>query len=327
VQSQDYLNAKWALAQRLDAATEADLDRAFDAGTFVRSHVMRPTWHFIAPEDLRWLLALTAPRVHRANGYQYRALELDASVRARTRSIIERALRGGYALTRAELVGRLAAEGVDGAPLRWAYILFDAELAGLICSGPRRGRQQTYALLEERLPPARPRAPEEALAELARRYVDGHGPAQVADLAWWSGLTITDARTALESATPPLVRERVGDRTFFRSPTSRATPAHWPQVHLLPNYDELLVAFRDRTDALDARLPAEMRVAQVILGHVVVRDGLVVGRFRRREERRSTRLDLDVAVRLTSAALEALRASVGRFEGFIGRPVEVAGLG
>jgi hypothetical protein len=327
VQSQDYPNAKWAVAQRLAGATEADLDRAFDAGELVRTHVLRPTWHFVAPEDLRWLVALTGTRIRQASTSQYRAADIDQGLLSRSRAVIERALEGGVALTRVELGTRLAATGIVAAGARLAYLVGDAELDAVVCSGPRHGRHQTYALVEEWVPPARPRARDEALAELGRRYVEGHGPAQVADLSWWSGLTIADARVALESATPPLVREKVDDRVLWASQERIAVPRSLsPSVHLIPNYDELLVAFRDRSDAMDQLLPASARVAQVILAHVLVRDGLVVGGYRRREEGATSRLELDPLVPLSDDERAGFRAAIERFSAFLGRPVETAGL-
>ncbi len=328
MQSQDYPNAKWAVGQRLAVAraTEAELDRAFDAGEIVRTHVLRPTWHFVAPEDLRWLLALTGPRVHQASGYQYRLLEIDAALAARARAVFEKALRGGVALTRDELGARMIDAGIEAKGLRLAYLVGHAELEAAICSGPRRGKRQTYALVDERIPPAPARKRDEALAELARRYVEGHGPAQVADLAWWSGLTQADARIALESATPPLVRERHGDRTFWASPPQPVARLRPPVVHLLPNYDELLIAFRDRTDAMDPALPPPARVAQVVLAHIVVRDGLGVAGYRRRDERSVTTLSIDQLVSLDSAEKAEVRAAADRFAAFLGRPVELTGL-
>ena len=328
MQSQDYPNAKWAVGQRLVGAraTEAELDRAFDAGEIIRTHVLRPTWHFVAPEDLRWLLALTGPRVHQASGYQYRLLEIDAALAARARAVIEKALRGGVALTRDELGERMIEASIEARGLRLAYLVGHAELEAVICSGPRRGKRQTYALVDERIPPARPRTRDEALAELARRYVEGHGPAQVADLAWWSGLTRADARIALESATPPLVRERHGDRTFWSSPMQPVPRFRPPVVHLLPNYDELLIAFRDRTDAMDPALPPPARVAQVVLAHIVVRDGLGVAGYRRRDEKSTTMVSIDQLVELDSAEKAGIRAAADRFEAFLGRPVELTGL-
>lgn len=292
----------------------------------MRTHVLRPTWHFVAPEDLRWLLALTGPRVHQASAYQYRLLGIDAALANRARAVIEKALRGGVALTREELGVRINEAGIDASGLRLAYLVGHAELEAAICSGPRRGRRHTYALVEERLPPARPRERDEALAELGRRYVEGHGPAQVADLAWWSGLTMADARAALESATPPLVRTAIDRRTFYAPPTEPPAEAPRPVMHLLPNYDELLIAFRDRTDAMDPDLPPPARVAQVVLNHVVVRNGLVVGGYRRRDEGAATRLEIHPLVELRQADRAALRKVIERFATFLGRPVETVGL-
>jgi len=327
VQSQDYPGAKWGLGQRVAGATDAELDRAFDAGEIVRTHVMRPTWHFVAAEDLRWLLSLTAPRVHQASKYQYRLLGIDREVAAQSRAVIEGVLKGGRALLREELGEALADAGVLGTNLRRGYLIIDAELEGLICSGPRRGKRQTYALLDERIPPSRPRKRDEALAELARRYVEGHGPAQDVDLAWWSGLTLGDARKALELASPSLLRETHGDRTFFVAADSGVVrPIPHPVVRLLPNYDELLVAFRDRTDALDPQLPPPARAAEEILNHVVVRDGLVVGGWRRRDERSAFHAELNLLVALDSGERQALTAEVHRLSAFLGKPLEVTGL-
>jgi len=286
---------------------------------------MRPTWHFVDPADIRWLLALTAPRVHQANAYQYKLLELDPATRARGRAVMEAALRGGKALTREELGAALTEGGLPASGIRLGYFTADAELEGLICSGPRRGKRQTYSLIDERVPPSRPRERDEALTEIARRYVEGHGPAQAIDLAWWSGLTLKDARQGLVLATPPLVQESVGERTFWASPDGQEPDRmDRPVVHLLPNYDELLIAFRDRSDAADPELPAPARVAQVILAHVIVRDGLVVGGWRRIDEGSSVRIEPSVLVGLGDEEQVALAAAIRRFETYLGRPVQVA---
>jgi len=218
---------------------------------------------------------------------------------------------------------------VLGSRLRLGYMLIDAELEAIICSGPRQGRRQTYALVDERIPPSRPRERDEALAELATRYVQGHGPAQDIDLAWWSGLTLGDARRALDAAGSAVVREQVEGRTFWVDPQEGSGHRRGdlsPSVRLLPNYDELLVAFRDRTDAMDKDLPPPARVAAEILAHVVVRDGLVVGGWTRKDGGPTIAISIDLLVRLTSEERAALERAVDRFRAFIGRRVEVAGL-
>jgi hypothetical protein len=340
VQSQDYAGAKWALAQRVPATTSSELDALFDAGAFLRLHVMRPTWHFVAPEDLRWLVALTGPRVHQASAYQYRQLDVDPATARRAADVFERVLAGGRAMTRDELGIELGAAGIRATGVRLTYLVGHAEVEAILCSGPRRGARDTYALVEERVPPAPPRAGDEALAELAIRYLRGHGPAQDVDLAWWSGLTIGDARRAMAAAGPALRREPIGDRTFWAadaadgagdadgagSPTDHSrAPGAAPRIHLLPNYDELLVAFRDRTDALDPALPPPHRVAAEILDHVIVRDGLVVGRWRRPSANGGP-LALEPRVPLAGDERELLARAVERYSTYVRRPIEVAWL-
>lgn len=330
VQSQDYAGAKWALAQRMATTTEAELDAAFDAGSFFRIHVLRPTWHFVAPEDLRWLTALTGPRVHQASAFQYRLLEIDDALARRAAGVFERVLSGGRAMTREELGAELRGSGFEATGLRLVYLVSRAEVDAILCSGPRRDGKQTFALVDERMPPTPMRTRDEALAELAGRYVTGHGPAQDIDFAWWSGLTLRDARRGLEAASPGLDREVIDARTFWVAAASgegpRSAAAAGPTVHLLPNYDELLVAFRDRSDGLDPDLPARARVAEEILNHVIARNGLMVGRWRRPLASGAAGLRLDPLVTLDSDERRLLAAAVERYSTFVGRPVEVTGL-
>jgi hypothetical protein len=198
VQAQEYALAKWALGLRMEYATDDIIEQAFTDGAILRTHVMRPTWHFVTPADIRWILELTAPRVHAANGTMYRRLELEDALFGRSDEIIARAVEGGRHLTRAELGAALSVAGIDTTNgMRLGYIVHHAELEGVVCSGPRRGRQHTYALIAERAPQARRLARDEALAELTRRYFTSHGPATVKDFAWWSGLTIADVKAGL----------------------------------------------------------------------------------------------------------------------------------
>lgn len=184
VQSQDYGAAKWALGLRVKGVKDRDVEKAFNEGSILRTHVLRPTWHFVSPEDIRWMLALSAPRVHAANAPYYRKLEIDPAVVRRTYDSLGRALRGGVALAREEIRRVLQEAGVqaDG-PLRLPYLLMRAELDGLIISGPRRGKQFTYALFDDRVPSRPPIRLEEALAELSGRYFRSHGPATIHDFA------------------------------------------------------------------------------------------------------------------------------------------------
>src|SRR5438270_2674002 len=198
VQAQDYAAAKWALGLRLPGVTDDDIEQAFTGGTILRTHVMRPTWHFVSSADIRWLLALTAPRVHAANAYWYRRVGVDETTVGHSMDVLANALQGGKQLTRDELASALKLAGiVTEGEQRVTYIVMRAELDGLICSGARRGKQFTYALLAERAPHPRMLARDEALAELTMRYFMSHGPAAIRDFVWWSGLTAADAKAGL----------------------------------------------------------------------------------------------------------------------------------
>jgi len=277
VQAQDYLGARWAVAQRTPELSDAAVQQAFLEGKILRTHVLRPTWHFVTPRDIRWLLRLTAPRVHALNAYYYRQHGMDAKVVQRANERIEKALSGGRHLTREEL-----AREIDGAGRiagdRLASFIMQAELDGLICSGVMRGKQHTYALLEERVAPGPSPSRDEALAELARRYVSGHGPASAADLAWWAGLTQTDAKRGFEAAGAHVERMQLEDETYWFAPDAPATRWRRPRVHLLPNYDELVIAFKERKAMLD---PGITPKTDVLSAHFVVVDGRIVGGWRR----------------------------------------------
>ncbi len=256
VQAQDYAGARWALGLRVKGATDGDVQRAFDAGAILRTHLLRPTWHFVAPEDIRWVQTLTAPRVHAANRSYYRKLGLDDRLLARSRTIVEQSLAGGTYLTRHELASALARAGIVAAGQRLAFLVMHAELEQAICSGPRRGAQFTYALLAERAPLARARDHEETLAELAGRYFASHGPATVRDFVWWSGLTVREAKLGVELA--GLAHAELNTLTywFVEGTVTRSVQARTGATagaFLLPNYDEYLIAYQDRGSVITPR--------------------------------------------------------------------------
>ena len=154
VQGQDYEPAKWSLASRCGTVNHADIDKLIDEGQILRTHALRPTWHLVAPEDIRWIQALTAPRVHVANTSAYRNFGVDELLRSRTQDLLQRWLEEEAALTRPEIAARLRAVGIEADGPRLAHILMNAELEAIICNGPRRGKQHTYALVSQRAPQA-----------------------------------------------------------------------------------------------------------------------------------------------------------------------------
>jgi len=243
MQSQEFGPAKWAVGQRTAGATNAALGRPYAEGAILRTHILRPTWHFVAARDLRWLMALSGPRVHALNAFMDRRLELDASVIARTDAVLTEAVEGGRHLTRTDLAERLNLAGIEASGQRLAYIVMRAELNAVICSGTPRGKQHTYALFDERVPPGPRFDRDQALAELTERYFTSRGPATLKDFSRWSSLTLTDCRRGLELAASRLEHDVVDGRTYWFS-TSSACPIpspESPRIDLVQIYDEYVM--------------------------------------------------------------------------------------
>jgi hypothetical protein len=324
VQAQDYAAAKWALGLRMQNSTDDIIEQAFTDGTILRTHVMRPTWHFVLPADIRWMLALTAPRVIAASAYYYRTLGLDDTVFTHSNAMLAKALQGGKQLTRAELASVLQRAGIATDNLqRIGQIIMRAELDGIICSGARRGKQFTYALLDERAPQARAFDREEALAELARRYFTSHGPATLKDFVWWSGLTVADARAGLEMVTSQLMHEVIDSQTYWCSAYTSPTKDLSQTVYLLPNFDEYTVGYTDRSAVVKASDAAKFDTRGNVLNPTIVLDGLVVGTWKRTMKKDAVTLTPSLFRPLTKAETHALSASASCYGAFLDMPVNV----
>ncbi|WP_116947788.1 winged helix DNA-binding domain-containing protein [Jiangella endophytica] len=326
LQSQDYHPAKWAVAQRLGTGvTDADLDRAFDDGLILRTHVLRPTWHFVTPADIRWLLELTAPRVHALNAYAYRATDLDAGVLRRATDLIADALAGGNHLTRAEVATMLDRNGITAARVRLGYILIHAELERVICSGPLHGKQHTYALLDERAPQAPSLDREAALAEVVRRFFASHGPATVKDLSWWSSLTRADIATGLALAGDALESIEVDGLTYWFAPDDPPPPAPSPSVRLLQAYDEYIVGYTGSKYLLDlSGLVAAATDKLALPNGVITVDTQVAGRWKRTVRKHEVTVDAVLYRPFDAAESRALQVAADDLGAFLGARAVVA---
>ncbi len=324
VQAQDYAAAKWALGLRSQSTTDREIEQAFTDGMILRTHVMRPTWHFVPGRDIRWMLALTAPRIHGANTLYYRQLELDGALLRRTRTVFAKALQGGKQLTRLELQAVLQAAGIKTDGLRLPYIIMHAELDALICSGARRGKQFTYALLDERAPDARTLDRDEALAELTKRYFVSHGPATLKDYRWWSGLSLTDAQAGVETVKKHLSHETVDEQTYWFAPSDPSPEDRAQRVFLLPNFDEYVVGYTDRSaifnsshvDKLDAH-------ANPLFQHTIVVDGQIVGTWKRTLSKDSVWVKPVLFSPRTGSEERAVASASQRLATFLGLQLEM----
>ena len=309
MQAQDYPGAKWAIGRRAPHLGDADVEGAFNSGAIVRTHVLRPTWHFVAAEDLHWMLALTGSRLNAINRRYGMTLGLDERLFDRVRSIVERAL-DGQSLTRPEIATELRRRRIAATGQRLAHLLFDLEVQRVICSGPRCGNQFTY-----RLAPPAPSGglPErdEGLSALATRYFRSHGPATVKDFAWWSGLTMSEAKTGARAAGKAVLSGAPGPDSVARA------------TFLLPNYDEYLVAYKDRDAGVSTLVAQRVGAGKFdAYAHLLVVDGKLAGTWRRDVAARSARVIVSPFGRLTRESSRALDSATARFARFLELPAE-----
>lgn len=324
VQSQDYGPAKWSIGLRAPGVADADVDKAFADATILRTHVLRPTWHFVRPADIRWLLALTAPRVHTLNAYYYRQLGLDPDIRQKCHALVAAELAGSGQLTRREIAAALAGAGVATDNFRLTYILMSAELDGVICSGALRGKQHTYALLDERAPDAPQLTRDEALAELTLRYFTSHGPATVKDFRWWSSLTAADVRDGLDAVGARLIHEVFGGVSYWSAEPTRPPAVGSPTGHLLQAYDEYVVGSSESRYVLDVSGAARMGIRdRAIYNGVVILDSQVIGHWKRTVDRSRVTITAALYASLDDTQTQALREAADRHGRFLGLPATV----
>jgi hypothetical protein len=323
VQAQDYPGALWGVGLRTTGATEATVEHAVADRTIVRTWPLRGTLHFVAPEDVRWMLTHFAPRTIARAAPRFRQLELDARTLARGSAIVVKALGGGRSLSRPRLYALFERAGIATRDNRGIHILWRCAHDGLICFGAREGNQQAFALLDEWVPRTAVISRDEALAELARRYFVSHGPATLKDFGWWSGLAAAEARSALEMAVPHVQSVRIEGAMYWQGESRRPSARLRPSSHamFLPPYDEYTVAYRDRSAALDPSHAAAARNG--IFSPTLVIDGRIAGTWTRRLTGNAVALAIKPLARLPAESARAVAAAADRYGRFIGRAARI----
>jgi hypothetical protein len=322
VQAQDYNNALWAIGLRTAGATEAAIEQAVAERKIVRTWPMRGTLHFVAADDVRWILELLTPRVLSAAMGRAEHLGLDERTLDRCRAACIEALGGGRQLTREALLARIAAAGIPVDAHRGYHMLWRLAQQGVICFGPREGKLPTFVLLDEWLPRTKRLDRSAALAELARRYFTSHGPATVQDFVWWSGLKVSEAKEGIDGT--GLTREAIDGVTYW-SPAERAQPVREvAAAHLLPAFDEYLLGYRDRSAVLDPR-----HAGRVVPGSngiflpILVVHGRVVGTWKRVVKSERVIVHASPFDRLPKAVNRAIAGAAEVYASFVGKRLEV----
>lgn len=322
MQGQDFLGAMWAIGMRMRNAVEADVERAVIDRSIVRLWFMRGTLHFLAAEDVRWMNDLMSVRLKLVteNLMRYGRAEMDAQGMSKALDIVLKALEGTQ-LTREELGTALEQGGIPVEGFRLSFIMQMAQNNSLVCHGARRGKQFTFALMDDWLPPASKRERDIALVDFTRRYFTGHAPATLQDFVAWSGLTLTEARAGLEGAKADLEQETIDGKPYWFSPST--VPARKPKnadsdVYLLSGFDEYMLGYQDRTMVLDTERQKIWRGKNAIFTSLIVIGGRVVGFWSRTIKKKQVIIDLKPFDPLTDAQLQKVREAADRYGTFLG---------
>ena len=286
MQAQDLAMAKWAVGVRLPHSSRQQVEADLAEGRILRLHILRPTWHYVSARDVRWMVQLSGTRIRPTYLSWGKQFEIsDTDYRHSCEHII-RMLTGHHHLTKHEITERMAREGVPFAAAQVHYMLCMAEADGLLCSGREQDGKHTYALLDERVPPHPLPCREEALTLLAHKYFRSHSPATLEDFVWWSGLTVTEARQALQSIAGELETLPADDnRPLYRHHTCPDAPLAVDTVHLLPPYDELLISYKSRTYSLPPEHNRKAFTPHGVFFPVVCHNGRIIGNWQKNTRR------------------------------------------
>jgi len=323
MQAQDYNMAKWAIGARLPHATDKQIETALDNGEILRTHVLRPTWHLISGDDIYWLLELSASKIKTELKSRLKQLELTTAVVAKSKTILEKALANNSYLTREALVTEMQQSGIPTDNNRASHLLLCAELDCIICSGPTKNHKQTYALLPERVPQRQIFAREEALEKLAQIYFSSHGPATLQDFTWWSGLSITDARKALELVKPSFISATIGSATYWFRTESANFTSKPGSAFLLPAFDEFIISYKDRTASLLLEQHKKAISENGLFRPVVVIDGKVTGLWNRTMKKDKILLEINSFHPINNSVRSLMQKGAEKFGSFLEKDIEI----
>lgn len=323
VQAQDYPGALWAVGLRMKKATPAIIEQAIADRAIVRTWPMRGTLHFVAAADARWMLKLLTPRVISGMSARHRELEIDETVLGRSKELFSQALAGGKQITRVEMFQVLERGNISPTGQRGPHILGRLSQEGFLCFGSHQDKQPTFALLDEWLPPTRELERDEALAELAKRYFTGHGPATVADLERWAGLKISEARAGFEMVKSQLQHKEVDGQTYWL-PQDEPAAGKPPAVHLLPGFDEYILGYKDRSAVLEPQYSEKIVPGNNgMFMSTIVSSGKVVGTWKRTIKKDKIIISPAPFTSLSKAETKGLDVAAERYGRFMSMAVEV----
>jgi len=314
IQAQDFAMAKWALGIRLSGCANQTIVEAYNRGEILRTHILRPTWHFVSPANIRWMLSLTAGRIKSSSKSRDRDLGITEELYERVNRIIRKALEGNKCLTKDALALEIEKAKIENDTPHITHFLMRAEAEGIICSGALDKNVHTYALLEERVPPVPALSKEEALSQLVRIYFTTRAPATLQDFCWWSNLSLTEAEKGLNAVKQEFFSEKIGGQTYWIANSYNPEESS-ENVFLLPAFDEYIISYRDRSAALLSETQSKAISSNGVFRPTIVAKGKVIGLWKRITSGRRS-LAFDFFNQPDEAVKKALDKSIENYNTF-----------
>jgi hypothetical protein len=322
MQAQNFSAVKWAISLRCQNLPESEIEKAFCDGKILRSHVMRPTWHFVSPKDISWLMDLTSKRVQKFNGSYFRRSGYEREIFKKSNKVLEKALARGRTLTRKQIRKTLEDAGIPLNALGLSFVMMQAELEKVVISGPTMGKQQSYMLFSQRVKNFKKLSTEEALVEIVKRFFQSHGPAQITDFVWWSGLTVSDARRGIEAHGDKLKKFQNENKTYYFFDDSDVKNFQQTAC-LIPAFDEYFVAYRDRSDILKQDYAKNLNMGGGMINGSVIAGGAMVGTWKRKLLKNKTEVTVKLFEKISSTQSEYLYNCAENFGKFLNLPVDL----
>ncbi len=316
MQSQALDMAKWAIGTRLENRNVKDIDEALNAGKIIRTHILRPTWHFVSAEDIHWMFDLSNPRLKPIYRSYAKTFGADESLIYRAVPVLERGLMGGKHLTKQEIGDTLLEQDIILDDGHLQLTISYAEMEGILINGRLKGNKQTFTLFEEWVPRRKTMSKEEALECLARRFFTSHGPATIDDFVWWSGLTMTQCRQAIEMIKADFICETINGRDFWMKNDVKNPPADENYALLLPPFDEFVVSYKDRSEIIDDTHYGKVMTKNGLFSPTIILNGEIIGSWRKVTQKGSPRIELSFFEKTPKRKQDLFKSEIKHLESF-----------
>ncbi|MBB4800972.1 hypothetical protein HNP37_001011 [Flavobacterium nitrogenifigens] len=317
MQAQDYAMAKWAIGSRCNS-TEKEIEEAINSGKIIRTHILRPTWHFVSPDDIYWMLELSAPQLRKLAISGAKKFNVNENKLRQMNKSIEKLLTGNNHLTRPEIMQELGVKKTASDNFLGAAIMMNAELDGLVCNGEMKGKQITYALLEERVKkPNTSLTKEEALAKLAQRYFESHGPATLLDFSWWSGFAPTICQKAINAIELQLNKITIDNQQYWFKKEVFSKDNFREGVHFLPAFDEILISYKTREASFSGDHQSKTFTNNGIFKPIILENGKVIGIWKRTFKKDHVKIETEFFNETEKHKKEVLFEAIKDFEKYL----------